>query len=289
VFVLVMHHMVCDGWSLGIMWAELSALYAGAVLPAAPQYPDYVRWERAHLAGPRRAALERFWRTELTGADLTLRLPADRPRPGRLSGRGALHESDLGPELAARVSSAAAKAGTTPYAVLAAAFARWAARRCGQEEVVLPTSTANRVRPEHEQVVGMIGDVVLVRVRPADPEVVRQVAEQLYQALDHQELRLASVVDLIGGEFPNFLFTVVTTPPPVLDLPDITATVRELAAPGTARNELYVRVTLTDNRITVFWEYSTDLFDPPTITQWATELRDTLAELTDTPTLRRAV
>ena len=280
VLVLVMHHMVCDGWSLGVMWDELSALYAGEVLPPAPQYPEYVRWERGHVAGLRRAQLERFWRKELAGADLRLRLPADRPRPPALSGRGALHESDLGPTLAARVRTAAVQAGSTPYAVLAAAFARWGARRCGQDEVVLPTSTANRVRPEHERVVGMIGDVVLVRVRPHDPDVVRQVAGRLYAALDHQELRLASVVDLMGAGFPNFLFTVVTTPPPALDLPGVTATVGELAVPGTARNELYVRVVLDDNRIRVCWECSTDLFDASTVAEWASELETVLTDLT---------
>jgi non-ribosomal peptide synthetase component F len=262
------------------MWDELSALYAGEALPPAPQYPEYVRWERGHVAGLRRAQLERFWRKELTGADLRLHLPADRPRPPALSGRGALHESDLGPTLAARVRTAAVEAGSTPYAVLAAAFARWGARRCGQDEVVLPTSTANRVRPEHERVVGMIGDVVLVRVRPHDPDVVRQVAGRLYAALDHQELRLASVVDLVGAGFPNFLFTVVTTPPPALDLPGVAATVSELAVPGTARNELYVRVVLDDNRIRVCWEYSTDLFDASTVAEWASELETVLTDLT---------
>ncbi|WP_369268476.1 condensation domain-containing protein, partial [Streptomyces harbinensis] len=90
--LVVLHHAICDGWSMGLLWHDLSALYAGRPLPRpAAGYPDYARWADAQLTGERRETLERFWRTELAGVPLRPALPADRSRPPVLSGRGALH------------------------------------------------------------------------------------------------------------------------------------------------------------------------------------------------------
>ncbi|HWM07471.1 MAG TPA: condensation domain-containing protein, partial [Actinophytocola sp.] len=279
VLVLVLPHLVCDGASLGIIWHELAELYAGRE-PARPgQHTDYARSEPARIAA-RYAELERFWRTELAGADLRPELPTDRPRPAALSGRGGLHESTLP---AAGIGALATEAGGTPYAVLAAAFARWLAARCGRPEVVLAASTANRARPEHEGIVGMIGDVVLVRVRPDGAELVRTLSASLFAAMDHQDLPLTEVLGLVGPDladqpFPPVLFTVVTTPPPRPSLAGMESSVREISVPGLARTELYVRILVTADELRICWEYSTDLFDAETIAAWDEELR---AKLTD--------
>jgi len=278
VFVVVLHHAVCDGVSLGTVWDELSALYAGRALPAAAQYVP------SEPAPARRAELARYWRSALSDVDLFPRLPSDRPRPATLSGDGALYRATLPAELAGGIAAAAASLGGTPYAVLATGFARWLAGRLGREEVVLAASSANRTRQEDDGVVGLIGDAVLVRVSSTR---VREFSARLYAALDHQELPLTEVVrhvapELVDTLYPTVLFTVVTTPPPALALDGVSSEVRAVAVPGLARTELYVRVVADADETTVYWEYSTDLFDETTIATWHTELRAALTELVRT-------
>jgi non-ribosomal peptide synthetase component F len=117
---------------------------------------------------------------------------------------------------------------------------------------------------------------VLVRARlsrAADfGDLVTQVAGSLFAALDHQELPLTEVVDLVEpgeGLFPTVLFTVVTTPPPTLDMAPLRTGVTGLAMPGVARNELYVVLEPAQTEIKVTFEYSTDLFTASTVEGWA--------------------
>jgi non-ribosomal peptide synthetase component F len=207
-------------------------------------------------------------------------LPADRPRPAGVSGRGAVHESTLPPEIAEGVEAAAATGGGSRYAVLATAFATWLAEVCGTEAVVLATSSANRRKPEHERVVGLVGDAVLVRVRPGAGVRPEEVSAALFGGLDHQDLPLDDVVaavvpDHADRQFPTVLFTVVTTPSPRLALPGVAARTSGLVVPGVARTELYVRIA--EDRI--YWEYSTDLFDATTVARWDADLHAVLARL----------
>ncbi|MFI8192193.1 amino acid adenylation domain-containing protein [Streptomyces sp. NPDC085946] len=297
--VTVLHHAVCDGWSMGIIWRELQELYNarrhGTGVPLPPpsaQFTDFARAEHG-LGDGRRAELERFWRTELDGVPLTLDLPHDRPRPPVLSGRGALRTWTVDASLTGRINRTAGRLGTTPYFVLAAGFATWAARCQGRPaDLVLAASSANRLGPERADSVGLLGDAVLVRARleQADTftDLVQQLGATLFAALDHQELPLTEVADLVApgtseGLFPNVLFTVVTTPPPALDLHAVSATVRDLPTTGVARNELYVVLVPRDDVITVSFEYSTDLFEHATIEAWAGEFIRLLDELTQDP------
>ncbi|ONI89581.1 non-ribosomal peptide synthetase [Actinosynnema sp. ALI-1.44] len=284
VLVVVWHHSVCDAWSLDILWREIGELYRGTQLrPPRAQFAEYVRCERSNLAPPRRAELEAFWRKELDGARLRLALPVDHPRPGRLSGRGARHEFVAGAPVAQGVRRRAAEFGSTPYMVLAGAFAAWISDLCGQPDIVLAASSANRLQGDHDEIVGPLGDAVLLRVRPDGgfPDVVARMAETVYTALDHQALPLTEVARLVApseadGLFPTVLFTVVTTPAPTFGLPG--ATLRELSHPGMARNELYAVIIPSDDTIRVVFEYSTDLFEESTILAWGESFLAVLAE-----------
>lgn len=288
ILLTVFHHAVCDGWSLGVIREELGRLYQGEHLPpVSGRFTDFARAEHA-LPAARRAELERHWRAELTGAPLRLPLPYDHPRPPVLSGRGALHTCTVGGETPSRIAAAATRLGVTPYAVLASAFALWAGRLCGDAaDVVLAASSANRTRRERAQTVGLIGDAVLVRARLSEAgsfgELVEQVAESLFTALDHQDLPLTDVVELVApgdaGLFPTVLFTVVTTPPPTLELPSLRTRVSSLALRGVARNELYVVLEPGEAEIKVTFEYSTDLFTASTVEGWARSFTALLGEL----------
>ncbi|MBB5803733.1 natural product biosynthesis luciferase-like monooxygenase protein/amino acid adenylation domain-containing protein [Saccharothrix ecbatanensis] len=293
VLVVVLNHAICDAWSLGILWRDLADLYAGSpALPPQAQYTDYARWEHRQLSGDGKASLERFWRSELADVPLRPALPVDRPRPARLSGRGGLHEFAIGREVADRVGRVAAELGTTPYTVLVSAYAVWLAARCGQPDVVVPASSVNRLRPEHEEVFGFIGDAVLLHAKvsaAADfAELVAQMGSTIYRALDHQALPLTEVARLLDPNtadtlFPTTLFTVVTTQPPTFALPNATAVVHLPAREGLARNELYVVLMPSDDGIRVAMEYSTDLFDEATVVSLGATFAETLATFTDNP------
>ncbi|MCT2582172.1 non-ribosomal peptide synthetase/type I polyketide synthase [Actinophytocola gossypii] len=290
VLAVVLHHMVCDGASLAILWQELAELYAAArenrdadLTPAVP-HTDYARWEHTGPSPSRRAELVRYWRGALSGVDVMPALPADRPRPAALSGRGSSYDSVLPREIVDGIEAAAAELGGTPYAVLATAFATWLARACGTDAVVLAVSSANRSRPEHERVVGIVGDAVLVRVRPGAEEPVREFSAGLFGGLDHQDLPLDDVVAEVApehadGHFPTVRLTVVTTPPPRLALPGVESEIHGLAVPGGARAELYVRIE--GDRI--HWEYSTDLFTEATVAAWDADFRAVLADRLSRP------
>ncbi|MEV0171332.1 amino acid adenylation domain-containing protein [Streptomyces sp. NPDC050803] len=289
ILLTVFHHAICDGWSLGVVREELGRLYQGDQLPeVTAQFTDFARDEHA-LPAARRAELERYWRSELTGVPLRLPLPYDHPRPAALSGRGALHSWTVGGETPARIAATAARLGVTPYAVLAAAFARWAGRLCGDAtDVVLAASSANRTRRERAGTVGLIGDAVLVRARLSEAgtfgDLATQLAATLFAALDHQDLPLTEVAELVApgtgqGLFPTVLFTVVTTPPPTLDLPGLRTRVEGLPTYGVARNELYVVLEPGAEDIKVTFEYSTDLFTAATVEGWAESFTALLKEL----------
>lgn len=217
----------------------------------------------------------------------------DRPRPERLSGAGALHTWRVQGPVPGRLAEAAAALGTTPYVVLAATFATWAGRLCGGlPDVVLAASSANRSAAERAGVVGFLGDAVLVRARlgAADTfaDLVRQLGATLFTALDHQELPLTEVVEVVSGEtveslFPTVLFSVVTTPPPNLPVRGLTTSVRALPTSGAARNELYVVVVPGPGELTVTFEYSTDLFDEATVTAWADDFTELLEQVLPKP------
>ncbi|GAB3946974.1 hypothetical protein GCM10029976_075420 [Kribbella albertanoniae] len=278
VLVLAIHHLIFDGWSQGLFWSELSALYRGEELTGPDaQYADYARWEQETLTGTNRAKLEAFWRDELAGATVRPALPIDHPRPAVLSGRGATHHVDLPSELTKALRSAAAAAGTTPYILIATAFAEWMGGLCGHEEVVLPVSSARRRHTDHEGIIGYLGEAVLVRVRLDADDLVAETARSVYSALDHEALPLAEVVRVAlpheaGLPYPAVLFTVITNPPASLTLPFGEFAVRSQPSADQARTELYVVFTLTETTFTLDLEYSTDLFTPSTITSWAAAL-----------------
>ncbi|HYM87171.1 MAG TPA: condensation domain-containing protein, partial [Pseudoxanthomonas sp.] len=163
--VLVMHHIISDGWSMGVFCRELAALYAGTggQLPALPvQYPDYAQSQRAELQG---AALERqlaYWRTKLAGLT-TLALPTDRLRPPAQSYRGAHQSLTLSAELSAALKQLSQRERVTLYMLLLAAFQVLLARYSGQEDIAVGSPIAGRTRIEFEGLIGFFVNTLVLR------------------------------------------------------------------------------------------------------------------------------
>ena len=200
------HHVVSDGWSLGVVTGELSALYQAftreepSPLPALPvQYGQHALAQRRELAG---AALERqvaWWKERLAGAPALLELPTDRARPAAQSGRGASLSFALPAELAEAVAALAKENGATPFMVLLGAFQLLLSRWSGQDDVVVGTPIANRTRPEVERLIGFFANTLAVRGDlsgdPSFRALLARVRETLLGAYDHQDLPFEKLVE----------------------------------------------------------------------------------------------
>ncbi|MEU3370407.1 non-ribosomal peptide synthase/polyketide synthase [Streptomyces sp. NPDC006660] len=167
--LLAQHHIVTDGWSVGILTRELAALYraettgeaAGLAQPAL-QYPDFAVWEQSRRGSEAEGEHLRYWRRHLEGIQ-QLELPTDRPRPAERTTAGAGHRRHLSPSLMARLRTLATGRGTTVFTVLAGACALLFARYSGQRDVAFGTITAGRDRRDLEDVVGFFANTVVVR------------------------------------------------------------------------------------------------------------------------------
>ncbi|GHC47315.1 hypothetical protein GCM10010507_23580 [Streptomyces cinnamoneus] len=298
VLVLTFHHLIVDGWSMGLLLTELPALYAavregtGPALPEpSVQYPDYVAWRTRQTSGAARAGLERFWRAELAGEPDGPRLPCDFPRPAELSGRGAVVGTALSAGPADRLRRLAAERGSTLAALLATVCARWLGGLCDQPDLVLALSSANRLHAEHRHTVGMFGGPVPLRLT-ADPQApfdaaLARTTHTLFSALEHQALAWDEVTAVTAGadRSPNRLDAVMLTVAdadwPAVDLPGLTTEVSGVVSAGVARTELYLRAEPGPEGIRFWFEYSTDLFRPGTVRRWADAFVSALEELAD--------
>ncbi|MFL5381523.1 MAG: amino acid adenylation domain-containing protein, partial [Longimicrobiaceae bacterium] len=211
VLLLSMHHIVSDGWSMEVLFRELSALYAayregrGSPLPELPvQYADYAVWQREQLAGE---ALERqlsYWRERLAGAPELLELPTDRPRPPVRTYRGASVPVELSLELLERLQALARSEGATLYMTLLGAFQVLLAKYSGSEDVVVGSPIAGRTRKEIEALIGFFINTLVLRTDlsgdPGFREVLRQVREATLGAYEHQEVPFERLVEELQPE-----------------------------------------------------------------------------------------
>ncbi|RCV48951.1 non-ribosomal peptide synthetase [Marinitenerispora sediminis] len=314
VLLLAMHHIVTDGWSMGVLRAELDALYraalrdpdraAGALpalagLPELPvRYADYAVWQRERLTGQEYRRSLAHWRDRLAGAP-PLNLPTDRPRPAVRGTRGGSHPFRL-PEPAVRaVRRVARERATGLFPVLLAAAQLTMARWTGADDVVVGTVTAGRDRPELRDLVGFFANTVALRARIDERlsfgELVERTRDAVLADLDHAGVPFDAVVDEVLAERDP------STPPlvqaaVVLQNADggapRTARLGDLAArPFPVRREAAVfDVTLEfredGSGIEAAVEYSTDLFDHGTVEALAGRLCAVLAAAADPRPLR---
>src|SRR5438105_2676209 len=210
VFLLTLHHVVTDGWSMRILFRELQALYPafargeGSPLEDPPvQYADFAAWQRERLQGERLERDLAYWRERLAGAP-TLDLPTDRPRPPVASHRGAFVRVSLPDELAEGLARLSREAGTTLFMTLLAAFKTLLARATGQEDVVVGSSVAGRSHADVEGLIGFFVNTLVLRTdlsgSPTFRDVLARVRETCLGAYAHQELPFERVVEELAPE-----------------------------------------------------------------------------------------
>ncbi|HEX2225193.1 MAG TPA: amino acid adenylation domain-containing protein, partial [Thermoanaerobaculia bacterium] len=281
--LLTLHHIVSDGWSMGVLVGEITVLYPvlargeRSPLPDLPvQYADFAVWQRRRLAGEVLERQSEFWRRTLAGAPQVLELPADRPRPAAQSFRGAQVGFEISADCGVALRALARRESATPFMVLSAAFAALLGRWSGQQEVVLGTPVANRTRPEIEGLIGFFVNTLALRHDlhddPSFLELLARVRAAALDAFAHQDLPFEKVVEEVQPQrdpsrSPLFqaLLILQNTPAPWPDLPEVKVAEMEVAG-STAKFDL--TLSLAEGRAGSFagtLSYAADLFERPTM------------------------
>ncbi|HEV7514943.1 MAG TPA: amino acid adenylation domain-containing protein, partial [Thermoanaerobaculia bacterium] len=302
VLLLGFHHIVTDGWSMGVFVRELGALYSvegcPAPLPPLPvQYADFAVWQREWLAGEVLAAELSWWRERLAGAPAVLDLPTDRPRPAVQGFRGGSLPFRLPAAVTASLERLCRRQGVTPFMALLAGFATLLRRWSGQDDLVVGSPVANRTHRETEGLIGFFVNSLALRAdlagEPAFAELLGRVREQALGAYAHQDLPFEKLVEALAPErslayaplFQAFL-VLQNTPAGKLCLPDL-----ELAPlageTGTAKFDLTLALGASPaGELAGVWEYDRDLFDPATVARLGDQLARLLAAVVARPESR---
>ncbi|MEV0679062.1 amino acid adenylation domain-containing protein [Actinosynnema sp. NPDC050436] len=289
VLVLSLHHIVSDAWSLSVLLAEVGEGYAAAVegrepvLPALRlQYPDFAVWQRDRMGDETAAGHLEYWAGHLAGTPELLTLPTDRPRPAVASYRGALHPADVPAADLAALEGLARAHGATLFMVLLAGFAARLGRLAGQEDVVVGTPVAGRSHADLEGLIGFFVNTLALRAHvggdPTFSELLGRVRESAVDGLAHADLPFERLVEHLSpqrslGHAPLFQAQLIlqNTPPLEFALPGLRLS-SLTPDPGVSKFDLTLAVEHRDDGLALGVEYSTDLFDEATVTDFTDRL-----------------
>ncbi|HKN84017.1 MAG TPA: amino acid adenylation domain-containing protein, partial [Pyrinomonadaceae bacterium] len=289
VLLLTIHHIISDGWSVGVFVRELAALYevymAGRPSPLQElpiQYADFAVWQRDWLQGERLEEQLSYWRAQLADAPPLLELPTDRPRQPVQSYRGAHEHLLLSESLSRSLKELSRREGATLFMTLLAAFSTLLYRYSGQRDILVGTPIANRNRAETESLIGFFVNTLILRTRLSEQmtfrELLAQVRETALEAYAHQDLPFEKLVEELQPErtlshSPVFqvMLDLQNAPMHDLELQGLRLTPRPFDS-RTAKFDLILTVGEMDGRLSGQLEYSTDLFDAATVRRMARHL-----------------
>jgi len=284
VLLLTMHHIVSDGWSIGVLIRELAALYEAfssgkpSPLPQLPiQYADFAHWQRQWLQGEVLAAQLSYWQQQLAGAQTVLELPTDRRRPAVQTYGGATQFLALPAPLSQKLKSLSQRSGVTLFMTLLAAFQTLLYRYTGQEDICIGSPIANRNRSETEDLIGFFVNTLVLRTdmseNPSFQELLGRVREVALGAYAHQDLPFEQLVEALQPERnlshqPLFqvMFALENAPMSALELPSLTLSSLNIDS-STAKFDLTLSMEDTEQGLVGSLEYNTDLFDVATISR----------------------
>lgn len=300
VLLLVQHHIVSDGWSLGVFVRELRHLYeactAGgpAHLPELPiQYPDFALWERERLSGDALSSQLDYWKTLLSDAPQTISLPFDRPRPGRQTFRGASRVFRMDAGATAALNRLSRRNDATLFMTLFAAFAVLLYRYSGQADFLAGTPVANRRLPETEPLIGFFLNTLVLRtdLTAVSPftALLKQVKESVLDAFSNADVPFEKLVDTLQPErrldrHPLFqvMFVLQNAPLEAPTLPDLDIRPMEQER-FTSQLDLTLSMMELNGELHGTFEYSTDLFGEETIRRMAANFIALAAAIADDP------
>jgi surfactin family lipopeptide synthetase A len=298
VLLLIIHHIISDGWSLRVFMHELSSLYEVFVtgcpssLPELPiQYADFAIWQQQRLKGDTLESLLDYWMKQLDGAPTTLELLTDKPRSAVQTHRGAIESVALAEPITKSLKELCHSAGVTPFMLLLSAFQVLLYRYTGQEDFLIGTPIANRKPIETEGLIGFFANTLVLRSdlsgNPRFSELLACVKEMSLGAFDHQDVPFDILVDRLQparslGHTPLFQVAFV-----LQDnwAPAATLSGMELGAfkfgHSTAKFDLTLLLEETSQGVSGWLEYSTDLFEAPTIQRMSEHFHNLIQSIVD--------
>ncbi|WNG19735.1 amino acid adenylation domain-containing protein [Cystobacter fuscus] len=301
VLLLTMHHIVTDGWSMGIVVRELAALYGAASrgepsplaeLPV--QYADYARWQREWLQGEVLEAQLAYWRERLAGSPPVLNLPLDKPRPEEPAFRGGAHTFVVPEEVAEPLRELGRREGCSLFMVLLGGFQVLLGRWSGQEDIVVGSPVAGRTRAEVEGLIGFFVNTLVLRTRvggePTFREVLGRVREVALGAYAHQDVpfeklveELRPVRDVRHTPLFQVMFSLQNQPRERLELPGLTLTALEAVTGGAKFDLSLFFEEEAGGGLRGLFDYDASLFEESTVARWASELVGLLEEVARQP------
>ncbi len=291
--LVTLHHIIADGWSIGILIKELATRYEAfstgklSLLPELSiQYRDFVNWQRQWLDGKRIQPLLTYWKQKLSGELTVLNLPTDRARRSFASCRqtspvqtfkGAQEKLVLSQTLTKELKDLSRQQGVTLFMTLLTAFKTLLYRYTGQTDIVVGSPIANRNRAEFESLIGFFVNVLVLRTDLSGDlsfqELLERVKSTALEAYIHQDLPFEKLVeelqpnrDLSYNPLFQVMFALQNMPKPNLSLSDVSITYEE-GYNGTSKFDLTLFMEDSQQGLVATCEYNTDLFNADTVTR----------------------
>ena len=304
IFLLVLHHIIIDGWSISILFRELTSCYASLLkgqavsLPELPiQYAEFAQWQREYMSGDVMERQLDYWKGKLAACPFVLDLPIDYSRPPIASWHGATEEIALNRDALAKLKAVAKSENCTLFMVAMAAFQALLWRYTGQESIVVGTPVAARNEIELENLVGLFVNTLVFRSDFSDGltfrDLIRQVREFALDSYPHQDLPFEKLVESLVPQrsldiHPLFqvMFTFQNIPKQVFEIPGLS--IKEIGfESGIAKFDLSVEVW-DDGEFHCQFEYRTDLFEQATIQRMLEHFENLIRAASENPDSRVA-
>jgi amino acid adenylation domain-containing protein len=300
ILLMCMHHIVSDGWSMGVFVQELAALYSAysqgqtsSLAPLPIQYADFAIWQRQWLQGDILQKQLSYWEKQLKDAPALLSLPTDRPRPAVQTFAGATQQFELSIELTSKLTRLSQEQGVTLFMTLLAAFDTLLYRYTEQEDILVGTPIANRNRGEIEGLIGFFVNTLVLRTdlsgNPSFSELLNRVRQMAMEAYSHQDLPFEMLVETLQPErdlshAPLFQvdFLLQNDPLSEVELTGLNITSLPIES-ATAKFDLTLAMAIARTGMMGVWEYNTDLFDASTIARMAGHFVTLLEAIVENP------
>ena len=300
IFLLSMHHIVSDGWSLDVLLRELKSAYEAyregkepELSPLCIQYADFTLWQRGWLQGEVLEKQLAYWKKELEGVQEVIALPTDHSRPQELSYRGGLHVQHISKELLAKIKALGESQGSTLFMTLLAAFQTLLYRYTGQEDIVVGSPIANRHYKEIEGLIGFFVNTLALRARVTGSltfhDLLIQTRETTLNAYAHQDVPFEQLVDHLEipreiNRNPVFqvLFVLQNTGNTSFELEGMDSSVVGGEA-EVAKFDLSLFAQEVNDGLVLSFEYAKDLFEPTTIERLSHHFMHLLQEIVVSP------
>jgi amino acid adenylation domain-containing protein/FkbM family methyltransferase len=300
VVLLSMHHIVSDGWSMGVLLRELNQIYVAysmrrpSPLPELQiQYADFAQWQREWIRGDRLTRQLEYWTSQLRDAPELLDLPTDRPRPPFQTYRGGGESVALDMGLYSSLRALGLREGATPFMTLLAAFKTLLFRYTGEHDLCVGTPIAGRTRTELEDLIGLFVNTLVLRTDlggdPTFVELLRRVREVTLEAYANQDTpfeRLVEELEPSRNPSHNPLFQVMfvlqSEEPGAAQQPAGAAQSVSVAS-GTAKFDLTMSIVEAGGGAYALFEYNADLFEQATIQRFAGHFTALLASIVANP------